>query len=171
MSTTTSSVQSPPVNGVSAYLDSNISVSSLPQETIDFAGKVFNLARNGGDELLSAYLNAGLPPNLTNEKGNTLLMLAAYNGHASTVRLLHSKGADPNRVNDRNQSPLAGAIFKNEESVVRSLVELGADPRLGTPNAIDTAKVFKKTEWLDLLGATEEEKNAPGPNIFGIGSG
>ena len=54
---------------VSAHLDSNISVSSLPQETLDFAAKVFNLARNGGDELLSLYLNAGLPPNLTNEKG------------------------------------------------------------------------------------------------------
>ena len=54
---------------VSAHLNSNISVSSLPQETLDFAAKVFNLARNGGDELLSLYLNAGLPPNLTNEKG------------------------------------------------------------------------------------------------------
>lgn len=98
-------------------------------------------------------------------------MLAAYNGHASTVRLLHSKGADPNRLNDRGQSPLAGAIFKNEETVVRLLVEIAADPRIGTPNAIDTAKVFRKTEWLDLLGATEEERNAPTPGVFGLGPG
>ena len=35
--------------------------ASLPQETIDFAGKVFNLARQGGDELLGTYLEAGLP--------------------------------------------------------------------------------------------------------------
>ncbi|EJD02236.1 ankyrin [Fomitiporia mediterranea MF3/22] len=146
-------------------------VSSLPQETLDFAGKVFNLARSGGDELLSAYLDAGLPPNLTNEKGNTLIMLAAYNGHASTVRVLHIKGADPNRLNDRGQSPLAGAIFKNEEEVVRTLAELGADPRAGTPNAIDTAKIFRKSEWLDLLGATEEERNAPVPDAFGLGPG
>lgn len=98
-------------------------------------------------------------------------MLAAYNGHASTVRMLHSKGADPNKLNDRGQSPLAGAIFKNEEEVVRALVELGADPRTGAPSAIETAKVFKKSEWLDLLGATEEEKNAPPPNAFGLGPG
>ena len=43
--------------------------ASLPEETIDFAGKVFNLARQGGDELLGAYLEAGLPANLTNDKG------------------------------------------------------------------------------------------------------
>ncbi|THH03420.1 hypothetical protein EW145_g6265 [Phellinidium pouzarii] len=147
------------------------SASSLPQETLDFAGKVFNLAREGGDELLSAYVGAGLPPNLMNEKGNTLLMLAAYNGHASTVRILFSKGADLNRLNDNGQSPLAGAIFKNEEEVVRTLVELGADPRAGTPNAIDTAKVFKRTEWLDLLGTTEEERNATPHEVFGISPG
>ncbi|KAI5120475.1 hypothetical protein M0805_006495 [Coniferiporia weirii] len=147
------------------------SVSTLPQDTLDFAAKVFNLAREGGDGLLGAYIDAGLPPNLTNDKGNTLLMLAAYNGHASTVRILHNKGADPNRLNDSGQSPLAGAIFKNEEAVVRSLIELGADPRAGTPNAIDTAKVFNKVEWLDLLGATEEERNAPQPKFFGLGPG
>ena len=46
--------------------------ASLPQETIDFAGKVFNLARQGGDELLGTYLEAGLPANLTNDKGRHL---------------------------------------------------------------------------------------------------
>ena len=98
-------------------------------------------------------------------------MLAAYNGHASTVRLLHSKGADPDRLNDRGQSPLAGAIFKNEEEVVRTLVELGANPRAGEPSAIYSAKVFGKTEWLDLLGATDEEKAATGPGMsFGPNS-
>lgn len=88
-------------------------------------------------------------------------MLSAYAGHASTVRLLHEKGADVNRLNDRQQSPLAGAIFKNEEDVVRLLVELGADPRVGDPSAIQSAKIFGQTRWLNLLGATEEERAAP----------
>lgn len=101
--------------------------------------------------------------------GNTLLMLAAYNGHPSTVRLLHSKGADSNALNDKGQSPLAGAIFKGENDVVKTLVDLGADPRVGRPSAIETAKVFQKTEWLDLLGATEEERKAPVDGVFGLG--
>lgn len=46
------------------------SVADLPQETLDFAAKVFNLARNGDDELLGAYIDSGLPPNLTNDKGD-----------------------------------------------------------------------------------------------------
>ena len=95
-------------------------------------------------------------------------MLAAYNGHASVVRLLHSKGADPNRLNDRGQSPLAGAIFKGEDEVVRTLAELGADPRAGSPSAIDSAKLFGQDKWLDLLGATEEERVRPVVHV-GIG--
>ena len=85
-------------------------------------------------------------------------MLGAYNGHASLVRMLLAKGADPDVCNDLGQSPLAGAIFKNEEEVVRALIDAGADPRKGTPNAIECARVFKKEEWLTLLGATEEER-------------
>ncbi|KAL5532812.1 hypothetical protein ACEPAF_4586 [Sanghuangporus sanghuang] len=164
-------LESPKAPSDSSQKEIKPSVSDLPQETLDFAAKVFNLARNGEDELLGAYVDAGLPPNLTNDKGNTLLMLAAYSGHAPTVRLLHSKGADANSLNDRGQSPLAGAIFKNHEEVIRVLVELGADPRIGTPSAIETAKVFRKLEWLDMLGATEEEKNAPTPGVFGLGPG
>lgn len=46
------------------------------------------------------------------------LMLAAYHGHASLVKLLLDHGADPNRINDRGQSPLAGAVFKGEAEVI-----------------------------------------------------
>ena len=88
-------------------------------------------------------------------------MLAAYNGHAPLVRLLHSKGADLNRLNDRQQSPLAGAIFKHETAVIETLVELGADPRCGSPSAIEAARVFSQTQWFDLLGASEEERKGP----------
>lgn len=42
---------------------------SLPPETLDFAAKVFDLARNGDEQTLRMYLDAGLPPNLTNDKG------------------------------------------------------------------------------------------------------
>jgi len=132
-------------------------VTTLPDETLEFAARMFDLARHGDTETLKAYLDAGLPVNLTNHSGNSLLMLAAYNGNAATVKLLHEKGADVNRLNDRGQSPLAGAIFKNEEEVVKVLVESGADPRAGNPSAIHTAAIFKRTEWFSILGATEEE--------------
>ena len=44
-------------------------ISTLPDETLAFAARVFDLARSGDIQTLSTYLDAGLPPNLTNDKG------------------------------------------------------------------------------------------------------
>ncbi|KAI0942516.1 hypothetical protein AcW1_003126 [Taiwanofungus camphoratus] len=140
----------------------------LPQETIEFAHRMFDAARNGDADVLLQAVDAGLPANLTNDAGNTLLMLAAYSGHAVLTRELISKGADPNRVNDRGQSPLAGAVFKGEDEVVRVLVAGGADPRLGTPTAIQTARMFNKKEVVAMLGASEEDMRKPVPFLFGL---
>ena len=78
---------------------------------IALAAKVFDLAREGDTEQLAAYLDAGVPANLTNDKGDTLLILAAYRGHVDTVAALLERGADHSRINDRGQSPLAAAVF------------------------------------------------------------
>ncbi|TVT24831.1 ankyrin repeat domain-containing protein [Amycolatopsis acidiphila] len=120
-------------------------------EMLDLGARVFGMARSGQAETLGAYVDAGIPVDLTNDKGDTLLMLAAYHGHPATVRALLERGADPNRLNDRGQSPLAGAVFKNEPEVVKALVAGGADPAGGTPSAVDTAKMFGNTELLTLL--------------------
>jgi hypothetical protein len=61
----------------------------------DFATKIFNLARAGAAAPLAGYLDAGVPANLTNDRGDTLIMLAAYHGHAPAVRVLLDRGADP----------------------------------------------------------------------------
>lgn len=94
------------------------SASELPPEAVAFAARMYNAARAGQLEIFEQALPAGLPANLTNEKGDTLLMLAAYHGHANLVKLLVNHGADPNKINDRGQSPLAGAVFKGESEVV-----------------------------------------------------
>ncbi|MBT2492197.1 ankyrin repeat domain-containing protein [Streptomyces sp. ISL-96] len=122
-------------------------------EVVELAGKVFDLARQGETEALAAYVDAGVPANLTNDRGDTLVMLAAYHGHAAAVEALLSRGADPDRANDRGQTPLAGAVFKGEEAVARALVEGGADPAAGTPSAVDTARMFDKKNLLELFGA------------------
>ena len=45
-------------------------------------------ARQGDTERLQSMLEHGLPVNLSNTEGNSLLMLAAYNDHPKTVTLL-----------------------------------------------------------------------------------
>lgn len=86
-------------------------------------------ARDGETAALAAMLAAGLPANLRNGKGHTLLMLAAYHGHADTVETLLGYGADPDARNDRGQTPLGGAAFKGHDGVVRVLLRAGADAK------------------------------------------
>lgn len=119
---------------------------SLPPEAIELATRMYNAARQGDGDLLTQAITAGLPPNLTNDKGDTLLMLAAYHGHADLVRFLLQHGADPNRLNDRRQSPLAGAVFKKEDDVIEALLDGGADPEFGTPSALECISIFKQED-------------------------
>jgi len=123
-------------------------------ELLDFATKVFNLARVGDARALAAYVDAGVPANLTNGTGDSLLMLAAYHGHAGTVRALLERGADPGRPNDRGQTPLAGAVFQREPDVVQALLDAGADPAAGTPSAADTARMFGNEDFLAWFAET-----------------
>ncbi|MFI9472132.1 ankyrin repeat domain-containing protein [Streptomyces sp. NPDC052492] len=122
-------------------------------EVVELATKIFDLARRGRTEELVAYVDAGVPADLTNDRGDSLVMLAAYHGHAMAVRALLARGADADRVNDRGQTPLAGAVFKGETDVAKALLEGGADPSAGTPSAVDTARMFARTELLELFEA------------------
>ncbi|MEE1736025.1 ankyrin repeat domain-containing protein [Streptomyces sp. BE147] len=122
-------------------------------EVVELAAKVFDLARRGETDALVAYVDAGVPANLTNDRGDSLLMLAAYHGHAAAVTALAARGADPGRANDRGQTPLAGAVFKGERTVIEALLAAGADPAAGTPSALDTARMFGKADLLELFGA------------------
>ena len=117
-------------------------------EVVELATKIFDLARRGEMEALVAYVDAGVPANLTNDRGDSLVMLAAYHGHSEAVRALLERGAEADRINDRGQTPLAGAVFKGESDVIKALLEGGADPSAGTPSAVDTARM----ELLELFG-------------------
>ena len=123
----------------------------VDEDVAELAGRVFAMARDGDAAALAAYIDAGVPVNLTNSKGDTLLMLAAYHGHPGAVAVLVERGADVDRLNDRGQSPLAGAVFKGEDDVVALLAGAGADARAGHPTAVDTAAMFGREDLLTVL--------------------
>jgi uncharacterized protein len=125
----------------------------LDSETIAYAHQMFDLARSGATGELAAHVAAGVPANLTNAKGDTLLILAAYHNHPPTVAALLGHGADPARVNDRGQTALAAAVFRQSAETVRILLEAGADPAGGSPSAAETAAFFKLPEMSALLVA------------------
>jgi uncharacterized protein len=129
-----------------------VSGSQIDPGVIELAGRVFDLARSGSTEELAAYLDAGVPANLTNDKGDTLLILAAYRGHADTVAALLARGADHTRANDRGQTALAAAVFRQSGPTVRHLLDAGADPDAGGPSARATAAFFDLPAMTALLG-------------------
>ena len=114
----------------------------LDAQVIAFAHRMFGLAREGGTDELGVALSRGMPPNLTNDKGDTLLMLAAYHDHPDTVRVLLAAGADTGRANDRGQTALAAGVFRQNEDTVRALLAAGADPDAGGPSAREMAAFF-----------------------------
>ena len=122
-------------------------------DVVELAGRVFDLARSGATEELGAYVDAGVPADLTNDKGDTLLILAAYHQHPDTVGALLDRGADHARVNDRGQTALAAAVFRQSAEGVERLLAAGADPDAGGPSARATAAFFQLPEMSGLLDA------------------
>ena len=124
---------------------------ALDDDTLAFAHRVFDLAREGGTAELAPLIDAGLPPNLTNDKGDTLLLLAAYAPSPPTVRALLERGAHPDAVNERGQTPVAAAAFRSSAEAVEALLAAGADPYLGSPDAVAPAQCFDLPDMVRLL--------------------
>ncbi|MFG2357019.1 ankyrin repeat domain-containing protein [Streptomyces sp. NPDC048521] len=119
-----------------------------PEQTRRVMAIAMDLAREGSTGPLVDFVEHGLPVDTVDAAGNTLLMLAAYHGHADTVRALIALGADPDLRNARDQSPIAGALFKGADDVVLVLRQAGADLNSGTPTARSAAALFGRTHLL-----------------------
>jgi len=65
-----------------------------------------NLIKRGDEPALRAALATGLDPNLANQNGWTLLMLAAVEGDAPVGRVLLEHGANPSLQNNKSETAL-----------------------------------------------------------------
>lgn len=75
--------------------------SSLPPEAITFATRMYDAARQGNTDLLQQAIDAGLPPNLTNGKGDTLVRFSREVSLASP-EVVFCGGALPKRDRRRH---------------------------------------------------------------------
>jgi len=122
-----------------------------------------DLARSGQTEALKALMAQGLTADACDEKGNSLLMLAAYHGRTETVQMLLKAGANPDVRNAKGQTPLGGVAFKGYVEIARLLLEAGADPRAdqGGSTPADLAVTFGRKEILELLEAHSSKASQP----------
>ncbi|WP_258059159.1 ankyrin repeat domain-containing protein [Arthrobacter sp. B1805] len=118
---------------------------------LQFLDSVFELAREGHTGELMSLVSSGIPVNLTNSRGDTLLILAAYHRRADTVSALLSASADTSRVNDMGQTALAAATFRCDAGIVSALLLAGADPHLGSQSAVAVAQQFGLTDMATLF--------------------
>lgn len=116
--------------------------TELSEEELAFLHSLFDLAREGETTKLMTLIDQGIPVDLTDSKGDTLLILAAYNGHNALVEALVGRGAQINRLNDKGQGALTCAVFRKNVELTRFLLSQGADPRIGAQNALAVTEMF-----------------------------
>ncbi|RDU58232.1 ankyrin repeat domain-containing protein [Helicobacter sp. MIT 99-5507] len=124
------------------------------QKLEELCALAFDFARENDIASISTLIQYGLNVDLANHKGNTLLMLAAYNNSLDVAELLLKNGASVDKKNDKAQTPLAGVVFKGYIDMTKLLLKYGANPNedngMGlTP--INCAIMFRRKEILDLL--------------------
>ena len=134
--------------------------------------QALDFARTGETALLESMVRAGLPVNLEDHSGNTLLMLATYHGHLDTSRMLLEFGANVDRRNRRNQTPLGGVAFKGYPDIAGLLLRHGAEVDADNGNGMTPlmfAEMFGRTDVADVL--REGGANAKTRNRYGLTAG
>jgi ankyrin repeat protein len=127
--------------------------SAVPAPSAEVVEGVFDLARNGQTGPLGEMLDAGVPLDLVNARGDSLLIVAAYAQHGETVQELLRRGADTGIVNSMGQTALACAVFRNNEPILQDLLQAGADPALGAHPAGQIADQFGLVRMREILDA------------------
>jgi len=120
----------------------------------EFQKLAFNRARLGETDALAGMLRQGLPVNIRDVRGNSLLLLAAYHGHLETARMLLKAGADVDLRNSKGQTPLGGVAFKGYLPLAELLLWHGADIHAdngGGLTPIMFASMFGRTDMVALL--------------------
>jgi ankyrin repeat protein len=129
-------------------------------------------ARAGDTNVLESMVRAGLPVNLADHAGNTLLMLACYHDQIDTARMLLEHGADVDRRNSRNQTPLGGVAFKGYPAIAGLLLRHGANVDADNGNGMTPlmfAEMFGRTDVADVLRAAGAD--ATTRNRYGLSAG
>lgn len=128
-----------------------------------------DMAGSGDTTELGKMVLAGLPVNLCDSKGNSLLMLAAYSGQVETADMLLKHDADVDRRNDHGQTPLGGVAFKGNMAMVSLLLAAGSDINAdngGGKTPLMFAAMFGHRKVVEYL--LEQGADPSAQTLFGV---
>mgnify|MGYP001188730476 CR=1 FL=1 len=117
----------------SCYPDGGGNPDDLALEDQDNPHLIFAVVHHGNNDVLryiaEQLISIGKNPHAADNRGNTLLYVAAWQGQELCVRALVVEfGADPNQADNYGATPCYIAASYGHESCIRALVELGGDP-------------------------------------------
>ncbi|QEL20268.1 ankyrin repeat domain-containing protein [Limnoglobus roseus] len=162
-----------------------LSTSPQPKAVVitpDVAAKLqeiaFQAAREGDLDTLREYFAAGRPVNETNKRGDTLLIVAAYNGQPKAVALiLKQTKVEIDARNKMGLTALSAAAFKGEVNIAKALVEAKADVNAASESG-QTALMFaalagreKMVEYLLTAGADPKAMDKAGNTPLTLAKG
>ncbi len=129
--------------------------------------EILKAAEAGDARTVATFLNKGLDPNTTDSRGNTLLMIAAVNGHAELAKLLVERKADLTRRSPVGDSALMLACIKGHLAVVKLLVEHGAPVNYSSGwTPLQYAAFGGSADVVRYLLDKGADKNALAPNGY-----
>lgn len=112
-------------------------------------------ARTGRDDVIPALLSAGVEIDGHDVKGHNALILASYNGQASTTALLLAVGAAVDSPDGgRGNTALMGVAFKGHHAIAAMLIDAGADVNRRNwsgQTALMNAALFNHATIVDML--------------------
>ncbi len=83
------------------------------------------MVADGDSTVVRLFLIAGMNPNVGDENGTTVLMLAASRGHIAVVKALLDKGADVNAKNKDGMTTLKVAIEQGHTAIINMIRKAG----------------------------------------------
>ncbi len=120
----------------------------------EFQKLAFAHARCGETNALAGMIRQGIPLNLCDPRGNSLLLLACYHGHLETARMLLKAGAEVDLRNSKGQTALGGVAFKGHLKLAELLLWHGADIHADNGGGITPimfASMFGRVAMVSLL--------------------
>ncbi|HDM8213484.1 TPA: ankyrin repeat domain-containing protein [Vibrio harveyi] len=126
----------------------------LEEEYQSLVELFFDAARIGNNEVVDTFVSQGFPIDQRNNQSYTALMVAAYQGHRETVRLLLDSGANACLQDKRGNTALMGALIKREIGIAKDLYQADCSPELRNKaglNLKEFAEIYGQSKVLKSL--------------------
>ena len=124
---------------------------------------VFSWCRHGHHALLKAALERGMPVDVEDEDGNSLLAVACQNGHRKAAKALLRVHADVNQPNLKGNTPLHFCYTFGYGNIAQLLLSQRADPDARNVKGYTPAEKIHGGGAGAQAASTEEQQPHTGP--------